>query len=97
MAHVLKMAKIPSIEQLHAAGWSRRRIAEALAIDRGTVRDTCDRRRLAQMQPFRPPGLAAQMQPLFRPGRVPSRHRSEPNEPDACHHAYFWSATRASC
>jgi transposase len=37
MAHVLKMAMIQSIKQLHAAGWSQRRIARELAIDRGTV------------------------------------------------------------
>ena len=37
MANVLKMAKIQSIQQLHASGWSQRRIARALAIDRGTV------------------------------------------------------------
>jgi transposase len=37
MANVLKMAKIQSIQQLHAAGWSQRRIARELGIDRGTV------------------------------------------------------------
>ncbi len=37
MAHVLKMAMIQSIQQLHAAGWSQRRIARELEIDRGTV------------------------------------------------------------
>lgn len=37
MANVLKMAKIQSIQQLHAAGWSQRRIAGELEIDRGTV------------------------------------------------------------
>ena len=37
MANVLKMAKIHSIQQLHAAGWSQRRIARKLGLDRGTV------------------------------------------------------------
>lgn len=37
MANVLKMAKIQSLQQLHAAGWSQRRIAQELGIDRGTV------------------------------------------------------------
>ncbi len=37
MANVLKMAIVQSIQHLHAAGWSRRRIARKLAIDRGTV------------------------------------------------------------
>jgi transposase len=37
MANVLKMALVHSIQQLHAAGWSQRRIASELEIDRGTV------------------------------------------------------------
>lgn len=37
MANVLTMAKIQSIQQLHALGWSQRRIAHELDIDRGTV------------------------------------------------------------
>ena len=37
MANVLKMAQIQSIQQLHASGWSQRRIARELGIDRGTV------------------------------------------------------------
>ena len=37
MANVLKMAMIESIQQLHAAQWSQRRIAETLGIDRKTV------------------------------------------------------------
>ncbi len=37
MANVLKMAIVQSIQQLHAAGWSQRRIARELEIDRGTV------------------------------------------------------------
>jgi transposase len=37
MANRLKMAKIQSILSLHAQGWSRRRIARELGIDRETV------------------------------------------------------------
>jgi transposase len=37
MANALKMAIVQSIRQLHAAGWSQRRIARELEIDRGTV------------------------------------------------------------
>src|SRR5262249_28761464 len=37
MANILKMAKSQSIQQLYAAGWSQRRIARELEIDRGTV------------------------------------------------------------
>jgi transposase len=38
MAHVLKMAIVDSIFQLHSLHWSARRIARHLGIDRGTVR-----------------------------------------------------------
>lgn len=37
MANVLEMAMIETIKQLHAARWSRRRIATTLGIDRKTV------------------------------------------------------------
>lgn len=38
MANRLKMAQIHSIEALHSAGWSQRRIARELGIDRESVR-----------------------------------------------------------
>ena len=37
MANVLKMTVVQSILSLHAQGWSHRRIAQALAINRRTV------------------------------------------------------------
>lgn len=37
MANHLKVAKVLSIQALHARGWSQRRIARELGIDRGTV------------------------------------------------------------
>jgi transposase len=37
MANQLKMATVSSIQQLHALGWSQRRIARELDLDRGTV------------------------------------------------------------
>ena len=37
MANRLKMARVQSILTLHAQGWSRRRIARELSIDRETV------------------------------------------------------------
>lgn len=37
MANILKMAIVQTIQQLHAANWSQRRIAAQLGIDRGTV------------------------------------------------------------
>jgi transposase len=38
MANRLKMAIVQTIQRLHASGWSQRRIARELAIDRETVR-----------------------------------------------------------
>ena len=38
MANVLTMAKIESILSLHAQGWTQRRIARELGVDRETVR-----------------------------------------------------------
>jgi len=37
MANQLKMADVQSILTLHARGWSRRRIARELGLDRETV------------------------------------------------------------
>jgi len=37
MANYLKMAKISTIQQLRKRGWSKRRIARELGVDRGTV------------------------------------------------------------
>ena len=37
MGNRLKMARVQSILSLHAQGWSRRRIARELGIDRETV------------------------------------------------------------
>ena len=37
MANLLKMANVQSILLLHAQGWTQRRIARELGIDRGTV------------------------------------------------------------
>ena len=37
MANRLKMAKVQSILSLHSQGWSRRRIARELCVDRETV------------------------------------------------------------
>ncbi len=37
MANVLKMAKVHSIQTLHARGWSQRRIARELGVHRETV------------------------------------------------------------
>jgi transposase len=59
MANVLKMAIVQAIQQLHAAGWSRRRIAKELEIDRGTV---------ARYLPSPPPDPNAAILPAGSPG-----------------------------
>ncbi|HVU00018.1 MAG TPA: IS21 family transposase [Acidobacteriaceae bacterium] len=54
MAHVLEMARIQAIQQLHAAKWSQRRIARELGIDRGTVA-RCLRALQSEPKPAIPP------------------------------------------
>ncbi len=54
MAHVLEMARIQAIQQLHAAKWSQRRIARELGIDRGTVA-RCLRALQSESKPAIPP------------------------------------------
>ncbi|MBK8915394.1 MAG: helix-turn-helix domain-containing protein [Phycisphaerales bacterium] len=57
MANRLKMAKVHSIQTLHAAGWSQRRIARVLGVDRGTVaRYVQAARAVEQNQPNLPTG-----------------------------------------
>ena len=53
------MAIVQAIQQLHASGWSRRRIAKELAIDRGTV---------ARYLPAPPPDPNAAILPAGSPG-----------------------------
>jgi hypothetical protein len=59
MANQLKMAKILSIEQLHALRWSQRRIARELGIDRGTVGRCLKRRRRVANAAIPPAGCPA--------------------------------------
>jgi transposase len=59
MANVLKMAIVQAIQQLHASGWSGRRIAKELAIDRGTV---------ARYLPSPPPDPKPAILPAGSPG-----------------------------
>ena len=70
MANVLKMALSEAILSLHQRGWSRRRIARELGIDRATVRRHLTTQAAEQKAPNaarRPSGLeegaAVQMQP----------------------------------
>lgn len=63
MANVLAMAKIQSIQQLHALGWSQRRIARALGVDRGAV---------AKYIQSRPPEAKPATAPLGSEGPKPA-------------------------
>ena len=62
MANQLKMATVQSILSLHAQGWSQRRIAAAVGVDRETVSRYV---RLAAQSAFADAGDAAN-QPLRR-------------------------------
>lgn len=83
MATRQKMAKVHSILTLHERGWSRRRIARELGIDRATVGRYV---RLAESPPNPPAGPSGggnagagiQTQPNPPPG---SGERTPPNPP----------------
>jgi len=67
MSHQLKMAKVQAILQLHALGWSARRIAEHLGIDRGTVGRYL-RLRNARAKPAIPPPGSEGLKPATSAG-----------------------------
>jgi len=71
MANVLKMAITQSIQQLHAAGWSQRRIARELEIDRGTVARYLQSRPPDSKAAIPPAGSEAPNAATFSP--VPAR------------------------
>ena len=54
MANLLKMANVQSILLLHVQGWTQRRIARELEIDRGTVRKYL-RQQLCRAKPANAP------------------------------------------
>jgi transposase len=81
MANALKMAIVQSIRQLHAAGWSQRRIARELEIDRGTVA-----RYLRPPPPdpnaaIPPAGSAGSNAATFSPLPAPGGERSAGSDP----------------
>ena len=87
MANQLKMAKVQTILTLHRQGWSQRRIAEELGIDRGTVaRYVGGASKPAkaptgsdvQKQPEAPTGSEAENQPQVPTGSVATRSDCEP-------------------
>lgn len=56
MANVLNVALVESIQSLHAQGWSRRRIARELGVDRETVGKYVSARSCGQNPPNLPTG-----------------------------------------
>jgi transposase len=84
MANQLKMAKVQTIHTLHQQGWSQRRIAKELGIDRATVARYVGTGSgpaagsAVQNQPQAPPGSEAENQPQAPPGSAASRSTCEP-------------------
>ncbi|MCX7429141.1 MAG: ATP-binding protein [Planctomycetia bacterium] len=70
MANLLKMTVVQSILSLHAQRWSRRRIATALGIDRGTVG-----RYLRQAPRATQPDAAESSKPAIAPTGAPGAIR----------------------
>lgn len=70
MANRLKMAEVQAIQALLARGWSRRRIARELGVDRETVR------RYARLSANPPAGSSIENQPNPPPGSV---EQTQPN------------------
>ncbi len=73
MANQLKMAAVHTIYTLLERGWSRRRIARELGIDRGTVRRYAQRAAAGippgEIDPPKPPGAPPGSAPGVRAGR----------------------------
>jgi transposase len=78
MANQLKMATVQSILSLHAQGWSGRRIARELGIDRGTVSRYVELERTRQVSnpanaPIEPDRESAHSKPASAPISTPGR------------------------
>jgi len=76
MANQLKMALIEALLSLHRRGWSQRRIASELNVDRETVarwRATSARRPRRQNQPGRLPARRVMRRSQNQPRRLPAR------------------------
>lgn len=84
MANRLGMAKVHSIQTLHARGWSQRRIARALGVDRETVARYVRAGAAAsrQNQPNPPTGSDGHHDPPPKAGQLaPSADQNQPNPP----------------
>jgi transposase len=73
MANVLNVALVESIQSLHAQGWSRRRIARELGVDRETVGKYVSARSCGQNPPNLPTGSVSP-----KPATVAGLPASEP-------------------
>lgn len=78
MANVLKMAKVHSIQTLHARGWSQRRIARELGVHRETVARYVQLAEYGPRDGPEPPGEVVQNQPNPPAG---SASQNRPNPP----------------
>jgi transposase len=77
----LKMAKINAILHLRSQGWSFRRIARELEIDRQTVADVVKRHRIGSKPAIAPSGSAGSKPATFGPLPAPDTFRSAGNDP----------------
>src|SRR5690348_6264937 len=68
MANVLKVHEQNTIQQLAAQGWSRRRIAQHLQIDRKTVRRYL--KAAAKSPTISTPGNGVKILPISTPGKT---------------------------
>jgi transposase len=93
MANLLKMANVQSILLLHAQGWTQRRIARELEIDRGTVRKYV-RQQLCGAKPAnaptgsedsKPANLPMVPAPGPKPANLPIGGRAGPAGPKPAH------------
>jgi hypothetical protein len=73
MANQLRMAVVETIISLRRRGWSRRRIAEELGINRRRWRGIWVRLRMSQNQPARPPARTDRRRSQNQPARPPAR------------------------
>ena len=72
MSYLLKVATIDIILSLHRRGWSQRRIARELDVNRETVARHLKHAKSAQNQPMRPPAPT-----------LPSLRQNQPMRPPA--------------
>jgi transposase len=99
VANVLKMTVVQSILSLHAQGWSHRRIAKALAINRRTVSRYVHQQQAAVSKctsaPIEPGRLGADSKCTTAP--IGSAPATEPAGSDPCSHAAAPGSPTSRC